>query len=176
MDPGVQGLQGKAERVKPTDMLLRLREFYSDKAALRCRHEAIARLVGQYDINNTYQYIIAREDQHLSWVADAIASMDGAVPDGPAAGALPTGKGDAAFQAWAREDGSSLDAFVARWRERVAEVTNARHRLMLDLVLGESLEHARLLHQAGDGRLDLLGRRTGGDRVPGAVLPTRWVE
>jgi hypothetical protein len=176
VDSGVQGLQGKAERVKPTDILLRLREFYSDKAALRLRHEAVACLVGQYDINNTYQYILAREDQHLSWLADAITTMDGVVPGGPAADTPQPGKGDAVFQAWAREDGIGLDAFVARWRERVGEVTNARHRRMLDLVLGESLEHARLLHQAGEGRLDLLGRRTGGDRLPGAVLPTRWVE
>ncbi len=35
---------------------------------------------------------------------------------------------------------------------------------MLDLVLGESLEHARLFQQAAGGRLDLLGRRRGGER------------
>ena len=47
---------------------------------------------------------------------------------------------------------------------------------MLELMLGETQEQARLFHQAAGGRLDLLGRRTGGDRLAGSVLPTRWVE
>ncbi len=47
---------------------------------------------------------------------------------------------------------------------------------MIELMLGEMLEQARLFHQAAAGRVDLLGRRTGGDRTPGVVLPTRWVE
>jgi len=55
VDPGVQDLQGKAERVKPNEILERLRAIYSEKASLRRRHEAVARLVGQYDLNNAYQ-------------------------------------------------------------------------------------------------------------------------
>ncbi len=47
---------------------------------------------------------------------------------------------------------------------------------MLELVLGEVAEQARFFHQGAGGRLDLLGRRTGGERVEGRVLPTRWVE
>ena len=162
--------------MKPTEILQRLREFYSVKAALRRRHEAAARLVGQYDINNTYQYIIAREDQHLSWVADAITGMEGAVPDIPQAEPVQAGKGEAGLRALASDDGERLGRFVSDWRGRISGITNARHKLMLDLVLGETLEHARLFNQAGTGRLDLLGRRTGGERVPGSVLATRWVE
>ena len=32
------------------------------------RHQAAARAGRQYDANNTYQYIIDREDMQLSWV------------------------------------------------------------------------------------------------------------
>ena len=47
---------------------------------------------------------------------------------------------------------------------------------MLDVVLGESLEHKRLFEQAASGMEDVLGRRTGGVARQGAVLPTRWME
>ena len=79
MDPRVQDLQGKAERVTPRTAR-QLVDAFGEKAALRRRHEAVARLAGQYDLNNTYQYVIAREDQHLAWLAAAIADSGG---DGP---------------------------------------------------------------------------------------------
>jgi hypothetical protein len=176
VDAGVQDLQGKAERVKPTETLQRLLDACVEKAALRNRHEAVARIVGQYDINNTYQYVIAREDQHLSWLADAIVSLGGTVPSQTASETVAAVKGDDAVRRIVGEDAQALDAFVAAWRPRVAAMTDARHRLMLELTLGEMLEHARLFHQASSGRLDLLGRRTGGERTVGTVLPTRWVE
>jgi hypothetical protein len=176
----VQGLQGKTERVTPTQTLECLLGIYADKAALRSRHEAAARAVGQYDVNNTYQYVIAREDQHLRWLADAVRSLGGSVPDAAPAGEpsdRPAAARDEQGQRRiAGEDGRALEAFVERWRPRVAGLTHARHRLMLELMLGETLEQARLFRQAEAGRLDLLGRRTGGERLPGLVLPTRWVE
>jgi hypothetical protein len=162
--------------VKPADTLQRLLDAYVEKAALRNRHEAVARIVGQYDVNNTYQYVIAREDQHLRWLADAIASLGGTVPDQTAHGAVAAVKGDDAVRLIVGEDAQALDALVGAWRPRVAAMTHARHRLMLELTLGEMQEHARLFHQASAGRLDLLGRRTGGERTAGSVLPTRWVE
>jgi len=173
----VQDLQGKAERVKPTEILHRLLEVRSEKAALRRRHLAAARIAGQYDINNTYQYVIAREDQHLSWLADAIRGMDGTVPDEASdPGDLPAVKGDEALRNVAREDAAAIDRFVDAWRPRAAAISQARHQLMLNLMLGEMQEQSRLLHQASAGRIDLLGRRTGGERTPGTVLPVRWVE
>jgi hypothetical protein len=55
-------------------------------------------------------------------------------------------------------------------------LTHARHRTMLNVVLGESLEHQRLFEQAAQGFEDVLGRRTApGPRI-GGVLATRWVE
>jgi len=162
--------------VKPTETLHQLLGAYLDKTALRGRHEAVARIVGQYDVNNTYQYVIAREDQHLRWLADAVVDLGGAVPDPPAQQTVTPVKGDEALCRVVGEDAQGLEAFVGAWRPRVAAITNARHRLMLELMLGETQEQARLLHQAAAGRLDLLGRRTGGDRLAGSVLPTRWVE
>jgi hypothetical protein len=172
----VQDLQGKAERVKPAETLQRLLDAYVEKAALKSRHEGVARIVGQYDINNTYQYVIAREDQHLSWLADAIADLGGTVPAEAARETVATVKGEEAVRQVVGEDARALEAFVTAWRPRVAAITHARHRLMLELTLGEMQEHARLFRQASGGRVDLLGRRTGGERTVGSVLPTRWVE
>jgi hypothetical protein len=47
---------------------------------------------------------------------------------------------------------------------------------MLNVVLGESMEHRRFFEQAASGLEDLLGRRTGGVHRQGSVLPTRWME
>jgi len=162
--------------VKPSELLQRLLDVHAAKAALRRRHVAVACMAGQYDVNNAYQYVIAREDQHLVWLADAIRDMGGAVPADPGPESLPVAKDEEAVRRLARADAEAADAFVAAWRPRVAEMTHARHKLMLDLMLGESQEQARLFHQAAAGQLDLIGRRTGGARLPGAVLQTRWVE
>jgi hypothetical protein len=47
---------------------------------------------------------------------------------------------------------------------------------MLNVVLGESLEHQRLFAQAAAGFEDLLGKRTAGSARVGGVLPARWME
>jgi hypothetical protein len=176
VDTGLQDLQGKAERVKPAVLLQRLLDIHAAKAALRRRHVAVARVAGQYDINNTYQYVIAREDQHMAWLGDAVRDMGGVEPAEASPGWIDPAKDDEALRRLAKEDAEGMDAFIAEWRPLVAEMTHARHRLMLNLMLGESLEQARLFHQAAAGQVDLIGRRTGGPRLPGAVLPTRWVE
>jgi hypothetical protein len=176
VDTRLQDLQGKTERVTPSELLRHLVDAFGEKAALRRRHEAVARVAGQYDVNNTYQYVIAREDQHLSWLASAILDLGGAVSGDVPPLDAPAVKGDAAVRGAALEDAQALDAFVTAWRPRVAGITHARHQRMIELMLGEMTEQARLFHQAAAGRLDLLGRRTGGARTPGVVLPTRWVE
>jgi hypothetical protein len=159
------------------DTLAVLEEFYRDKLAMMLRHQVGARLVGQYDINNTYQYIVNREDVQLSWVGKAIQDAGGTLP----ALAEPTrdavGKKAAAAQRIFEEDGADAQAFVARWRPRVDAMTNARHRSMLRVILGETLEQQRFFEQALAGRTDLLGRR--GDAAGparGAVLAARMVE
>jgi len=162
--------------VKPADLLELLREFYRDKATLRARHAAGARLVGNYDFNNTYQYVINREDIQLNWLRDAIADLGGTADDVAEPGRAAQGKGTDAEAAILREDRDEARAFVARWRDRVEKVTNARNRVMLRVVLGETLEHERFFEQATAGRNDLLGRSAAGARTKGSVIATRWVE
>ena len=153
-----------------------LREFYRDKLTLRQRHAAAAELVRDYDFNNTYQYVIAREDMHVRWIFDAIASLDGQSEEVGRPDITPSGNKDEAQVSVIREDRDSAKAFVDKWRDRVAEVTNVRHRSMLRVILGETLEHMRFFDQALAGRTDLLGRRADGAGTGGEVLPTRWVE
>ena len=69
--------------MKATELLALLREFYRDKLTMRQRHVAVAKHVPDYDFNNTYQYIIAREDVQLNWLRDAIADMGGALEEVP---------------------------------------------------------------------------------------------
>ena len=168
-------LQGKTELV--TDLLPQLQEFYRDKLAALLRHQAGATHVGQYDINNTYQYIINREDTALRWVAAAILELGGAVTDQPEPVRTAEGRGPAVALRIFEEDVRDAQAFVDRWRPRVDAMTNARHAKMLRLILGEVLEQKRFFEQALAGRTDLLGRR-GAQLGPshGEVLPSRWIE
>ena len=162
--------------MKPADLIELLREFYRDKAALRQRHVAGARFVTNYDFNNTYQYVIAREDMQLRWLLDAIADLDGTVENVTEPSLSPAGKAEQAQASILREDSSDAQAFVDHWRDRVEKVTNARTRNMLRVILGETMEHKRFFDQAIAGREDLLGRRADGAGTDGAVMPTRWVE
>jgi hypothetical protein len=183
VDPLVHHLQGKAEGVSTQQH--ELQAFLSDVAAERLailqRHEAGARMVGNYDFNNTCQYIISREETHLQWLQNALAEFGAPLP--PPAAAIPvpaitrTKKpAPGAYRAILEDDARGLGAFVARWRPRVAALTHARHRTMLQVILGESLEHQRLFEQAAAGFEDVLGRRTAGAARVGEVLPSRWQE
>jgi hypothetical protein len=169
-------VQGKAKRV--TDLLPLLEEFYREKLASLLRHEAGARLVGQYDFNNTYQYIINREDVQLRWVGQAIAELGGLADNTVTAPERQAqGKADAAARAIMEEDQREAQSFVERWRPRVEAMSNARQRGMLRVILGETLEQKRFFDQALAGQLDLLGRRPDhvGPRV-GSVMSSRWIE
>lgn len=168
--------------MKQTELQHLLTEFAADRLALLQRHEAGARVVSHYDFNNTYQYVISREETHVTWLQTALVEFG--VPLPPPSRALPVPvapkpgrKAEAgAFRGILDDDARQLGAFVDRWRARVGAMTHARHRIMIDVILGESLEHKRLFEQAAAGFEDLLGRRTGGVPRQGAVLPTRWLE
>jgi hypothetical protein len=173
----VHRLQGEAERVKPVQMLELLREFYARKLALKRRHEAGARLVWQYDFNNTYQYVINREEAHLDWLRRAISGCGGVAPDEEAVPPVPhAGKGAAEQSAILEDDARLVGEFLERWRAQVEQVTDSRHKIMLRVILGEMIEQKRFFDQAHAGRDDLLGRRTSPSKAAGTVLPTRWVE
>ncbi len=67
--------------MKAKELLDLIKEFHREKLGMFKRHVAAARYVGNYDFNNTYQYIIAREDMHVAWVSDAILDMGGTPDD-----------------------------------------------------------------------------------------------
>jgi hypothetical protein len=139
--------------------------------------------VSHYDFNNAYQYVINREETHLSWLQTALAEYKAVLPPAGAS-VLPaphapktSAKVEAsAFRGILEDDVRYLGALVDTWRPRVDRVTHARHRNMLNVILGESMEHKRLFEQAAAGLEDLLGRRTDGVERVGGVLPTRWLE
>jgi hypothetical protein len=163
-----------------------LTAFTAERLALLQRHEAGARVVSNYDFNNTYQYVINREEMQLGWLENALAEFGAPLP--APASTLPVPdvqkhtlkRGQEAalsiFRPVLDDDAKGLGDFVARWRDRVQTMTHARHRIMLDVILGESLEHKRLFEQAAAGFEDLLGRRTGAVPRVGEVLPARWLE
>ena len=158
-----------------TDVLALLQDFHRDKLAALLQHQAGARLIGQYDFNNTYQYIVNREETQLSWVGAAIAELGGVTADQPEPDRRGGGAGSA--RSVFEEDIRDAQAFVDRWKPRIDTMVNARHARMLRVILGEVLEQKRFFEQALAGRTDLLGRR--GEAVGpahGEVLPSRWIE
>jgi hypothetical protein len=175
VDARLHHLQGKAERV--TDLVSLLQEFYREKLAALLKHQAGARHVPQYDQNNTYQYIVNREEAHLSWVGKAIAELGATVADDQTEPSRGDGRRGDASRPIFDEDARDAQAFVERWRPRIDQMANARHATMLRVILGEVLEQKRFFEQALAGRTDLLGRRAevlGPSH--GEVLPTRWIE
>ncbi len=167
--------------MKQDELQRLLAEFAADRLTLLQRHEAGARVVSNYDFNNTYQYVISREETHVTWLQNALAECGSPLPQPSKTLAVPAvGKAKkidaASFRDILQDDVVHLGAFVELWRPRIESVTHARHRTMLNVVIGESLEHRRLFAQAAGGDENLLGRRTGGVPRAGAVLPSRWME
>jgi hypothetical protein len=154
----------------------------ADRVALIQRHEAGARVVSNYDFNNAYQYVIAREETHLSWLRAALEELSAPMPSAaseipvPPVGKAGKNADASAYRDILQDDARHLAAFVERWRPKMPAVTHARHRTMLEVVLGESVEHQRLFEQGASGLEDLIGKRTIGAERVGAVLPTRWQE
>jgi hypothetical protein len=127
--------------------------------------------------------VINREETQLAWVQNALAEYGAMLPPAGSS-ALPAPEAPkvkkkveaGAFRSILEDDARYLGAFVEKWRPRVEPLTHARHRTMLSVILGESMEHKRFFEQAAAGFEDLLGRRTGGVARVGDVLPTRWLE
>ena len=160
----------------PTELLALLQDCYAARLRLMLRHQAVARHVGQFDFNNTYQYVIAREDVHLSWLDAAIRELGGTPGEADEPRLPSPGRKPDSFLPFVQEDAREAEAFVARWRPRVGEITHARHRSMLRVILGEVLEHKRFFDQVLSGRDDLLGRRMDGAGTGDGVLGVRWLE
>ena len=83
------------------------------------------------------------------------------------------------FAPLVQQDATDVAAFVARWRPRLEQIVNVRHRSLMQVVLGESLEQQRFFDQMTAGNDNLLGRRANGPGSPGTgdgVLGVRWLE
>jgi hypothetical protein len=161
--------------VAPQGLPQLIRDFLTERTALLMRHEDVATAIPDYDINNAYQYIIAREQTHLSWLQHALLDLKAPIPADPPRAAVSGGKGDA-WKSLAADDARANAQFVEKWRPAVEQVTHARHKGMLKVVLGEMLEHKRLFDQAAAGRRDLIGSSLAINDHAGHVLHTRWVE
>ena len=160
-----------------TALLDLLLEFSRDKLALRERHVNGAQRVQTYDFNNTYQYIINREDTQVGWLAEAVADFGSVLPDRASSLPVPAEKKASDTEhAVIADDFRQVNVFLEKYRPRVHGLANARHRKMLEVILGETVEHRRFFEQMLGGRDDVLGRRTGGESSGGIVLPVRWVE
>jgi bacterioferritin (cytochrome b1) len=170
----VHHLQGKTELVTAAELLDFMTAVYRDKLTIRNRHVAAARFVSDYNINNTYQYIINRDDMHVRWLQDAIVDLGGTPEDQPLPEIDP-GKGEAAQRTVLTADRDAAQKFVERWRAQIEALPNARHRSMLRVILGEMLEQQRFFDQGLAGREDLLGRRADGAGTGDGVLSTRLV-
>ena len=92
---------------------------------------------------------------------------------GPRSAARPDAVCDA-WKSFASEDAAANARFVEKWRPKVDAVTHARHKGMLKVILGETLEHKRLFDQAGSGRRDLIGKSLDINDHSGDVMPFRW--
>lgn len=163
--------------MNPAELLQLLRDFYLERVALLIQHESAARFVSDYDVNNAYQYIISREETHVSWLQHALLELGAQIPPDPKVNPVSASrKRDDAYLEIAERDARANHDFVTKWRDRVEGVSNARHQGMLRVVLGEMIEHQRLFAQAAEGRTDIIGTALPINERRGKVIDRRWIE
>ena len=160
--------------MKPTELAALLQECYRDRLALVERHRAVAVHLKPYDVNNTYQYVINREETHLEWLAAALQDLDAPLPPPPDGPSIIIGRGKDAWKDLVRDDAERGRAFFATWQPRVEALSHARNRTMLRLMLGEVQEQTRFMEQAASGEPNLLGRGGEGAGKRGVVAGARW--
>jgi hypothetical protein len=176
VDARLHHLQGKAEGVTPGELQQLIREFYLERLALLLQHEAAARFITDYDVNNAYQYIISREETHVSWLQHALLNLGLDIPPDPSRPDIkPSRKGKDAVLELSGTDARSNRGFVDKWTSKVEKVTHARHKSMLRVILGEMLEHERLFDQASQGRTDIIGTHLAINERRGQVMNSRWI-
>jgi hypothetical protein len=159
-----------------TDLQQLIRDFYLARLALLMRHEDVARHVSQYDANNAYQYVINREETHVSWLQQALLDLGAAIPPDPARPGVQPGSGADSWKSLAADDARANQQFVHAWKPKVEPVTHDRHKGMLKVILGEMLEHKRIFDHAATGREDLIGTHLSINPRSGVVANTRWME
>jgi hypothetical protein len=150
-----------------------IRDMYLERVSLLMRHEDVAKVITDYDINNAYQYMIAREQTHLSWLQHALLDLGAPLVNDPPRGAAVSARGDS-WKSLAADDALANAQFVEKWRPKIETITNARHKGMLQVILGEMLEHKRLFDQAASGNKNLIGKSLEINDHSGAVMADRW--
>jgi hypothetical protein len=159
--------------VKSTELLALLTEFYRDRLALRNRHVAAAAHIADYNVNNTYQYVINRADGHVRWLQDAIVDMGGTPEELPLPDVASPGKSKDAVRSIITADRDGARSLADKWGPRIEALPNARHKTMLHLMLGEVREQRQGLKSpsprnpksAGSPQLRVLSPESA---VPGA--------
>ena len=69
--------------MKSPAQLSLLQDFYRDRLALMHRHIEGAKRIADYEFNNTYQYVIGREEIHVQWLRDVLVDLGAEVPADP---------------------------------------------------------------------------------------------
>ena len=171
MDARLHHLQGETDFVSPAELKTFLNDFHRETLELFKARQTNAQSVAAYDANNGYQQVLGRQEVHLQWLRDAIAALGGTAADSPdqVSGKVSRETARSIIDA----DAADQKRFVDRWTPQVAAVTNARHRKLLELILGEMTEHLRVLQQAAESRADLLGRHSDGKVLRGSVMAAR---
>ena len=155
----------------PGELLNLLKDFHRQTLELFKARQTNAQSVGAYDANNSYQQIIGRQEVHLRWLSDAIASLGDTAAD--SADQISGTASAEKIRSIIDRDAASQKALIDRWTPIVRTVTNARHRKLLELILGEMHEHLRMLQQAAESRPDVLGRHADGKVLRGTVIAAR---
>jgi hypothetical protein len=128
----VHHLQGHEFVTLPVQALLQ--DFHRDTLKLFNTRLSSARSVEAYDANNGYQQVLGRQDVHLRWLTDAIEALGGTPVETPAR-SEPGNRADDGGRSLMESDVRSQQAFIDRWMPRVRQVTHARNRKMLELIL-----------------------------------------
>jgi hypothetical protein len=157
--------------VTPGELLKLLNDFHRQTLELFKARQTNAQSVDAYDANNGYQQVIGRQEVHLRWLSDAIASLGDTAAD--SADQISGTASRENIKSIIDRDAGNQKAFIDRWTPIVPTVTNARHRKLLELILGEMTEHLRMLEQAAESRPDVLGRHADGKVLRGTVIAAR---
>lgn len=160
--------------MKPTELAAVLQECYRERLALADRHKAVAVHVTGYDANNTYQYVINREETHLEWLAAALEDLGAPLPP-PEGFSLTVERGRDAWKPLVAEDARLGREWCEKWRARLESVSHARNQTMLRLMIGEVQEQTRLIEQVLSGEPHVLGRDGAGAGTRGEVVGARWL-
>jgi hypothetical protein len=110
--------------VNVSDLQGLLTRFYLERLTLLMRHESAARFVSDYDVNNAYQYVISREETHVSWLQHSLIALGLEIPPDPAQPNITPTRKDNAVQELAGNDARENQSFVDKWRDPVEAVTN----------------------------------------------------